>query len=213
MDYLVMQNRANAGEIEPARVISARDKIVAVIGGGDTGSDCVGTASRQGAKEIHQLEILPEPPSDRTADNPWPEWPRILRTSTSHEEGCMRRWCVTTKKLTGKNGEVTHLHGAEVEWQADGPRYKMRELPGTEFVMPVDLVLLAMGFVHVEHSDLVEKMGLSLDKKGNIITDDNFETSISGVFAAGDAASGASLVVRAIDAGRKAADAIDRKLK
>ncbi len=213
MDYLAQQNRLNAGEEVPeADRIDAAGKIVVVIGGGDTGSDCVGTARRQGAEEIHQIEILPKPPDTTPDDTPWPTWPRVLRTSTSHEEGCKRRWCVLTKRLTGVGVRVSRLHGCEVEWERTGGEWKMKEVPGTEFSMPVDLVLLAMGFLHVAHSGLVESMGLDLDDRGNVVTDENLMTSEPGVFAAGDTVRGASLIVHAIRNGREAAEGIDRYL-
>ena len=213
MDFLVQQNRLVAGDPPPppADRISAQGKIVVVIGGGDTGSDCVGTALRQGACEVHQLEILPRPPETRSTATPWPMWPEILRTSTSQEEGCQRRWGVLTKRLSGVNVRATRLHGAEVEWSR-GPRgWEMKEIPGTEFSMPVDLVLLATGFLHVVHPGLVETLGLGLDPRGNVVVDD-YMTSEEGIFAAGDTTLGASLVVRAIDAGREAARRIDTYL-
>ncbi|MBN1766418.1 MAG: glutamate synthase subunit beta [Sedimentisphaerales bacterium] len=213
MQYLIQQNKINSGEdIGEEKIISARDKIVVVIGGGDTGSDCVGTARRQGAKEIHQFEILPQPPDTRPLDTPWPQWPRILRTSTSHQEGCRRRWGILTKKLTGSYTRVEQLHAIEVEWSRESGVWKMKEVPGTEFTMNVDLILLAMGFVHVQHQGLVEQLGLQLDNRGNIEVT-NYATSKPGVFSAGDAAIGASLVVRAIFAGREAAAAIDAWLR
>ncbi len=210
LDYLRQQNIVNdGGMIDPARRISAEGKVVVVIGGGDTGSDCVGTACRQGAKEIYQYEIMPQPPAQRSSDTPWPWWPNILRTSTSQEEAGERRWCILTKELKGSDGLAKELHGIQVQWQDDGTgRKTFKEVPGSEFVQKVDLVLLAMGFVHVQHSGLVSQMGLELDGRGNIKTD-NYATSEQGVFAAGDAGSGASLVVRAINSGRKAAVAID----
>jgi glutamate synthase (NADPH/NADH) small chain len=213
LDFLGQQNRVNGGEfVDPAAVISAKDKTVVVIGGGDTGSDCVGTARRQGASQIVQMEIMPQPPKERPAETPWTTWPRILRSSTSHEEGCTRRWAVLTKKLVGDGQQVKELHGVQVEWNAGPGGYKMKELPGTEFVQQADLVLLAMGFAHVVHAGLVQNMGLKLDPKGNLAVDENCMTSQTGVFAVGDAAAGASLVVHAIAAGRKAAEAIDRFL-
>lgn len=213
MEYLKQQNQINAGDsLESQRIITARDKIVAVIGGGDTGSDCVGTAIRQGAKEVHQFEILPQPPQERPGDTPWPAWPRILRTSSSHQEGCHRHWSVMTKKLSGIEVRVSQLHGIQVNWVQDGSSWKVQEIPGTEFTLDVDLVLLAMGFVHVQHNKLIEDLALALDDKGNIKTDAAFMTSIPGVFAAGDAIKGASLVVHAINLGRQAAEAIDRYL-
>jgi len=214
MDFLWQQNKRNGGETICARKpILARDKIVAVIGGGDTGSDCVGTAIRQGAKTIHQLEILPQPPEQRPADTPWPQWPRILRTSSSQQEGCTRRWSVLTKKLTGQNQKVQQLHAVLVDWTTTDKGPQMAELAGTEFALDVDLVILALGFVHPQHAGLVEDFALALDRRGNIHTDDNHMTSQPAVFAAGDAVSGASLVVRAIHNGRQAAAGIDRYLQ
>lgn len=214
MKYLSQQNHLNAGDkIAAEQIISAAGKRVAVIGGGDTGSDCVGTARRQGATDIVQMEILPEPPKERPADTPWPNWPRILRTSTSHEEGCTRRWSVLTKQLVGQGNKVTELHGIEVQWTSDGKGYQMSEVKGSEFVLKADLVLLAMGFTHVVQKGLVEKLGLALDGRGNVKTDDNSMTSQEGVFAAGDSSEGASLVVRAIASGRKAAAGVDHWLK
>jgi glutamate synthase (NADPH) small chain len=212
MEYLTQQNRANAGELESSvEQISARDRVVVVIGGGDTGSDCVGTAIRQGAKEVHLFEILPQPPEGRNPATPWPDWPRILRTSTSHEEGCHRRWCVQVKRLTGVGVRVNELHGCDVEWVGENGM-EMREVSGSGFSMKVDLVLLAMGFIHVVHQGLVDAMDLELDRRGNVVIDSSFMTKEEGLFAAGDTATGASLVVRGIDAGRKAAAAIDEWL-
>ena len=211
LDYLRQQNRLNAGEElaagEPR--ITAQGRVAVIIGGGDTGSDCVGTAVRQGARQVHQLEILPQPPERANPETPWPQWPRILRTSTSHEEGCQRRWSVLTRRLAGAEVQVHELHGVEVEWRGADGRWTMHERPGTEFHMPADLVLIAMGFIHVAHGPLVSALGLSLDDRGNIATTD-YQTSEPGVFAAGDAALGASLVVKAIAEGRQAAEAIDR---
>lgn len=213
MDFLTQQNRINHGEqIERTELISAKDKVVVVIGGGDTGSDCVGTARRQGAKEIHQLEILPEPPESRPPDTPWPEWPRIMRTSSSHEEGCQRRWSVMTKRFVGREITVTGLDCVKVEWFEKKGQWKLKEIPGTEFDLEADLVLIAMGFVHVEHNKLIEDLGLKLDGSGNVAVD-NYQTTASDVFAAGDTVSGASLVVRAIDSGRMMAATVDKWLK
>jgi len=210
MDFLTRQNRLVAGDrVDEDRNLSARDKIVVVIGGGDTGSDCVGTSLRQGASQVHQLEILPKPPDGANPETPWPLWPRILRTSTSHEEGCLRRWGVLTRRFIRQGPRVTELVGVEVEWTSGPNGWTMTELPGTEFRMKADLVLLAMGFAHVVRSGLIEQMGLRLDPRGNVAVSD-YMTSEEGVFAAGDTTLGASLVVRAIDAGREAAEAIDR---
>jgi NAD(P)H-dependent glutamate synthase small subunit len=213
MDYLKAQNKlCNNEPVDESAIITAKNKVVVVIGGGDTGSDCVGTARRQEAKEIHQLEILPKPPETRPPDTPWPMWPRIMRTATSHEEGCNRQWSVCTKKFSGVETRVTQLHCCRVEWfQKDGS-WKLRELPGTEFTLDADMVLLAMGFLHVSHNGFVKELGLKLDESGNIAVD-NYQTSQPAVFAAGDTVNGASLVVRAIDSGRQAAAAIDNWLK
>jgi glutamate synthase (NADPH/NADH) small chain len=183
-----------------------------VIGGGDTGSDCVGTSNRQGAAKVYQFEILPQPPEQRPDETPWPTWPKILRTSSSHKEGCVRKWCIATKRLTGEDNRVKHLYGVEVEWVNDGGRWKMSEKKGTEFTMDVDLVLLAMGFVHVVHRGVIEELGLALDPRGNVVGE-GYRTSQPGVFVAGDAHTGASLVVRAIRHGRDAADAVDAYLR
>jgi len=182
-----------------------------VIGGGDTGSDCVGTARRQGAKSITQLEILPKPPDSRPPDTPWPFWPRIMRTSTSHEEGCERLWSVMTQRIGGVENRATTLHCCQVEWTRQRGQWKLNPVPDSEFEIPADLVLLAMGFVHVVHRGLIEEFGLKLDERGNIVVKD-YQTSEPWVFAAGDSVLGASLVVRAIDGGRNAAEAVDRWL-
>ena len=214
MDYLTEQNKLS--DDEPANessIVTAKDKVVVVIGGGDTGSDCVGTARRQGATKIYQLEILPEPPRTRPPDTPWPMWPRIVRTSSSHEEGCERRWSVCTKKFSGGAGiRADKLHGCQVEWIKKSDGWKMKEIPGTDFTLKADLVLLALGFVHVVHEGLIKDLGLQLDEQGNIAAD-NYQTSQPWVFAAGDAVNGASLVVHAINSGRQAATAIDQWLK
>ncbi len=213
MDYLKTQNKICSGEeIDESVIITAKNKAVVVIGGGDTGSDCVGTARRQGAKEIHQLEILPKPPQSRPPDTPWPMWPRIMRTSTSHEEGCKRQWSVMTKKFSGVETRVNQLHCCRVEWFRKDSSWKFKELPGTEFTLDADMVLLATGFLHVPHNGLVKEFGLKLDESGNVAVD-NYQTSQPEVFAAGDTVDGASLVVQAIDSGRQAAAAIDNWLK
>jgi glutamate synthase (NADPH/NADH) small chain len=215
MDYLAQQNRIVSGECteHDGERISARDKVVVVIGGGDTGSDCVGTANRQGAREVHQFEILPKPPVERPPDTPWPTWPRILRTSDSHEEGCLRRWSVRTRSFSGVGVRVHALHGCEVDWEQGAKGWHMTDRPGTEFSMDVGLVLLAMGFVHVVHSGLVDALALKLDRRGNVVLNGDSMTSREGVFAAGDTVAGASLVVRAIHAGRQTAANINRWLR
>jgi len=213
MDFLSQQSRLCAAQLlSGERLISARDKVVGVIGGGDTGSDCVGTALRQGAREVHQFEILPKPPEGSNPQTPWPDWPRIMRTSSSHEEGCRRRWGILTKRFSGVETRVTELHAVEVDW-TDGPAGPaMKERPGSEFSMKVDLVILAMGFLHVLHEGLVGQLGLQLDARGNILAEGG-RASTEGVFAAGDSVEGASLVVRAIASGRAAAATIDTWLR
>lgn len=212
MDYLTQQNKVVAGEIPTNKKrVLAKDKVVVVIGGGDTGSDCVGTANRQGAKVVHQFEILPKPSDTIPAHTPWPMWPQILRSSSSHKEGCERRWSVLTKKLTGRGKRVTELHAIEVDWEQGPGGWRMKEKPGTEFSMKVDLVLLAMGFVHVVHKGLIKQLGVDLDDRGNVVID-NYMTNKPGIFAAGDTERGASLVVTAIYAGRQAAQSIHRWL-
>jgi NADPH-dependent glutamate synthase beta subunit-like oxidoreductase len=214
MDYLRAQNRLNEGNksLEGDNALSAKGKVVVVIGGGDTGSDCVGTARRQGAKEIHQLEILPQPPQSRPVDTPWPMWPRIMRTSSSHEEGVNRMWSVMTKSFSGIETRVSKLNCCKVEWIKKDKGWQIKEIAGTDFTIPADLVILALGFEHVEHTGLVKSLHLQLDGQGNIMVN-NFQTSEPAVFAAGDAILGASLVARAIYSGRSAADAIDQWLK
>lgn len=216
MDFLTRSNKFVSGEIAQDGLISAKGKNVLVIGGGDTGSDCVGTSNRQGAKKVMQFEILPKPREWKEAWNPvWPNWPQILRTSTSHEEGCERDWAITTKRFTGEDGKVREAHCARVEWVLDKAtgQYKMKELPGSEFKVQVDLVLLAMGFVHVEHVKFLAELGIQFDARGNVVVDTNYMSSVPGVFAAGDTVRGASLVVWAISQGRQAAQAVDSYLK
>ena len=159
-----------------------------------------------------QFEILPKPPETRPPDTPWPMWPRIMRTSSSHEEGCERRWGVMTKKFSGQETKLGNIHCCQVEWIKEAGNWKIKEVPDTDFALEVDLVILAMGFLHVVHEGLTKNLGLQLDEKGNIVVNDH-QTSEPWVFAAGDSASGASLVVHAINSGRQAAAAIDRWLK
>ena len=214
MDFLPQQNRRVAGDstaIGDRSGITAKKKHVIVVGGGDTGSDCVGTSIRQGAFSVTQLEILPRPPEDTNPETPWPFWPKIMRTSSSQEEGCQRYWSALTKAITGKSGRVTHLHGCEVDWVQGHRGWEIRELPGSDFTLPADLILIAMGFVHVVHEELVEKLGIQLDGRGNVAVD-HWMTSVPGVFAAGDTVRGASLVVHAINHGRLAAAAVDKWL-
>jgi NADPH-dependent glutamate synthase beta subunit-like oxidoreductase len=211
MDFLTQNNRRVAGDNIPADTeITAQGKDVVVIGGGDTGSDCIGTSIRQGAKSVTQLELLPEPPAERDVLNPWPEWPRIVRTSSSQEEGCERKWSVNTKECVGTDGAVRQLRCVKLNWSIENGRPVFEEIPGSEFTLDAQLVLLAMGFVHVEHGALVREFQLELDRRGNVVVDENYMTSKPGVFAAGDSMTGASLVVRAIFHGRQAAAAADR---
>lgn len=215
MDYLGQQNKIIAGKkFADDELIAALDKKVVVIGGGDTGSDCVGTANRQGAMSVTQLEIMPMPSKERTEDQPWPLWPTLLKTSSSHEEGCDRNWNVMTKKFIGENGKLTKILASKVEWtkDADG-RMNMTEVPGSEFEIEADLVFLAMGFTHVVQDGPVADLKLKLDNRGNIETNEKYMTSVDGVFSAGDANRGASLVVYAIQEGREAAAGIDEYLK
>lgn len=216
MDFLTRQNQRVSGEIpasDPEMTAAGQD--VVVIGGGDTGSDCIGTSRRQGARSVTQLEILPKPPDDRRPENPWPVWPDVLRVSSSHEEGCERLWAVSTKEFAGGPGGVEALRCLRLEWSEPDPsgRRTFREIPGSGFEIPAGLVLLALGFVHAEHGPLVRDLSLPTDPRGNLVVDADFMTPTPGVFAAGDATSGASLVVRAIDYGRRAAAGIDRYLE
>ncbi len=212
MEYLEQQNRVVRGEVIPEdERITARDKHVIVLGGGDTGSDCIGTANRQGAKSITQIEILPAPPATRPPHEPWPTWPKLYKVTSSHEEGCERLFNIVTKAfIPGKDGRrVKRLACARVEWgKSNNGRHEMIEVPGSEFELKADLVLLALGFVHIEQQGLVAALGLELDGRGNIAIDSQHRTNVEGVFAAGDSHRGASLVVWAIQEGRLAAAAI-----
>jgi glutamate synthase (NADPH/NADH) small chain len=208
MDFLTQQNRRVAGEHVPDEgAILATGKHVVVIGGGDTGSDCIGTSHRQGAKSVTSFEIMPRPPEERAVSTPWPQWPLMLRTSSSHEEGGSRDWSVSTERITG-NGRVEQLHCVRVEFRAG----KFERVAGSEFVLPADLVLLAMGFVHPEREGVVEQLGVALDQRGNVRIDKNCMASVRGVFAAGDCQRGQSLVVWAIADGRRAARGVDQYL-
>lgn len=216
MEYLTKVNKYLAGDLSENDIISAKKKTVLVIGGGDTGSDCVGTANRQGAKKVYQYEILPEPKLWQEDWNPeWPFWPAILRTSSAHEEGCEREWSILTKRFLGRGIHVKQAYCTRVQWIPDkkATQTKMEEIPDSEFILDVDLVLLATGFVHVEHSKLLKDLMVQLDKRGNIKVTKEYSTSCPGVFAAGDAVTGASLVVRAIYNGRQAALQVDEYLK
>lgn len=214
MDFLTQQNKVNHGiRIPDDERIIAHGKDVVVIGGGDTGSDCVGTSARQGAKSITQIEIMPVPPDVRSTDNPWPYWANVLRSSSSHEEGCERLWSTATRKCLGEYNRVRQLEITEIKWTKVGNKMKMKEVPGTKRLISADLVLLAMGFEHCVHEGIAEEFGLEFDARGNIKTNQDFMTSKPGVFAAGDAAIGASLVVRAIFHGRSLAKSVDSFLR
>lgn len=215
VDYLTQQNKALVGEnISSEERILATNKHVIVIGGGDTGADCVGTANRQGARSVTQLEILPKPPDQRAADNPWPLWANVYKTSSSHKEGCQRHFNVSTQKFQGENRVLQSLLTSRVMWNQDNAgRYQMAEIPNSEREYQADLVLLAMGFVHVMKDGLVTDLGLELTERGNISVDENYHTNIDGVFAAGDAKRGASLVVWAIQEGKETAKKINSFLR
>jgi glutamate synthase (NADPH/NADH) small chain len=210
MDYLPLQNKRCEGDnVSDDAFITAKDKNVVIIGGGDTGADCLGTAHRQGARSIVQFELLPKPPAERAADNPWPNWPNIFRTSSAHEEGGDREYCVMTKSFTGRrDGQVAQLHAVRVQFEGRN----LKEVPGTEFTLDADLVLLAMGFLGPERKGMLEQLGVAINERGNVTTDAEKMTSVPGVFAAGDMARGQSLVVWAIREGRQAAKFIDKYL-
>ena len=208
MDFLPQQNKRIAGN-QVANQILATGKRVVIIGGGDTGADCLGTCHRQGARSVLQFEIMPMPPQDRHPSTPWPLWPLQLRTESAHEEGGIRDWAANTTKFTGdENGNVKELHGVRV-----GPPPKFEPIPGTEFAIEADLVLLAMGFTGPVKQGMVEQLGLELDARGNVATNGNYASSVPGTFSAGDMRRGQSLVVWAIAEGRGAAKAIDEYLK
>jgi glutamate synthase (NADPH/NADH) small chain len=215
MEYLTQQNRVNAGDdIPPEQRITAEGKRVVIIGGGDTGADCLGTAIRQGAKEVYQIELLPKPPLKRDElTQPWPTYPMILRTSSAHEEGGIREWSINTKWFEGdEHGNVKRLHAVRLEWYTDSSgRRQFREIPGSEFSLDVELVLLAMGFLHPQHDGLLDSLGVEYDERGNVKTM-NYATSVPGVFAAGDMRRGQSLIVWAISEGREAAHYVDKYL-
>ncbi|MBW1924278.1 MAG: glutamate synthase subunit beta [Deltaproteobacteria bacterium] len=211
MDYLTQQNKRVSGEsLGDEEEIHAEGKNVVVIGGGDTGSDCLGTALRQGARRVVQLEILPKPPESRPPSTPWPEWPRILRPSHAHKEGGELLWSVTVKAFEGSGGRVEKLRCVAVDWESQGEKGPPRpvERPGSEFEVKADLVCLAMGFSGPEAVSKLDNLGLTLDARGNVRADDRRMTNVEGVFTAGDMRSGQSLVVRAIADGRKAAAGI-----
>lgn len=218
MEFLPQQNKRNEGDAIPEDIsLTAKDKNVLIIGGGDTGSDCLGTSLRQGAKNVYQFELLPQPPEERAENNPWPQWPKIYRVTSSHEEAeeNVTKFCVSTRKFTGKDGKVSKVHAVRIEFGDPDPktgRPQIKEVPGSEFELDVDLVLLAMGFVHPIHEGMIQELDVKLDGRGNVGCDHNKMTSIDGVFVAGDMSRGQSLVVWAIAEGREAARGVDQYL-
>ncbi|MDP3791885.1 MAG: glutamate synthase subunit beta [Candidatus Omnitrophota bacterium] len=215
MDYLIQANRVVAGnKIPREELINAKDKKVLIIGGGDTGADCVGTAHRQGASCVMQVEVLGKPAECRTPDFPWPKYPILFKVSTSHEEGGERQWAVLTKKFTGQNGNVKKAHCVKLDFsQKDEKNCPiMKEIPGSEFEIDADLVILAIGFVHPEHNNLLRELKVEFDNRGNVKTGEDYMTSHKGVFAAGDMRRGQSLIVWAISEGRRGAHNIDKYL-
>jgi glutamate synthases, NADH/NADPH, small subunit len=213
MEFLSQQNQLIMGEsVDENNLISAKDKHVLVIGGGDTGSDCVGTSIRQGAVKVTQIEIMPQPPVDKNPDTPWPFYPNILKTSSSHQEGCVRKWALNTNKFVGEKGQLTEVHVEEVEWTKDeSGRWSMKATGKTD-VIKADLVFLALGFIHPVHEGLLTELGVEFDGRGNVAVDKTSQSTVKKVFATGDAAMGASLVVRAIASGRKVAEDIHNSL-
>jgi glutamate synthase (NADPH/NADH) small chain len=207
MQFLPQQNKVVAGDAVPEQILATGKRVV-IIGGGDTGADCLGTCHRHGAKSIHQFEIMPMPPAERAPSTPWPLWPLQLRTESAHEEGGNRDWALNTAKFTGDDqGNVKQLHAMRV-----GPPPKFEPRPGTELVMDVDLVLLALGFMGPVKNGMIDQLGVNLDPRGNISTGGDYMSSVPGVFAAGDMRRGQSLVVWAISEGRKAAASVDKYL-
>jgi glutamate synthase (NADPH) small chain len=207
MEFLPQQNRVCEGDAVAGQILATGKRVV-IIGGGDTGADCLGTTHRQKPAAVHQFELLPMPPKERSPLTPWPLWPMQLRIEGAHEEGGVREWSIATTKFTGdENGNVKQLHGVRV-----GPAPKFEPQPGAEFIMDADLVLLAMGFLGPVRKGMIEQLGVKLDARGNVATDENYMTSVPGVFAAGDMRRGQSLVVWAISEGRKAASGVDKYL-
>jgi glutamate synthase (NADPH/NADH) small chain len=211
MDYLTLQNRRCEGDAVPDDAfITARGKHVVIIGGGDTGADCLGTVHRQGAASVHQFELLPRPPDVRAPDNPWPQWPNIFRVSPAHEEGGERVYAVSTQQFTGDaGGRVRTLRAVTVDMVREGGRLDFRPVPGTEFELDAELVLLAMGFLGPERPGMLTDLGVKLTERGNVWRDENWMTSVPGVFACGDMQRGQSLIVWAIAEGRSAARGVD----
>lgn len=212
MEYLPQANKVQEGD-KVENQINAKGKHVVILGGGDTGADCIGTANRQGAKSVTSFELLPQPPDERPSDNPWPQWARIFRMAPAHEEGGERLYSLLTKKFTGENGVIKKLHAVKLDWiaQPSGPP-KMQEIAGSEFEIDADLVFLAMGFLGPEKNPLFEKLGIELDQRTNVKADANKMTNVPGVFVAGDMTRGQSLIVWAIAEGRTAARGVDQWL-
>jgi len=214
MFYLPQQNRRNLGiSVDPKTSITAKGKRVIILGGGDTGSDCLGTANRQGAVWVKQFELMPDLPKERALDNPWPNWAFIKRMSTSHDEGVEQDYAIMTKSFSGENGKLQKLHGIRLEFGPKDPktgRRPMKEISGSDFEVECDMVLLAMGFTGPVRQGMLEELGIELDERGNVKTDPDIKaTSVPKVFAAGDMARGQSLVVWAINEGRRAARGVD----
>jgi glutamate synthase (NADPH/NADH) small chain len=217
MEYLTESNRRCEGDavaaLDDPAAISAKDKHVIIIGGGDTGADCLGTAHRQGARSVHQLELLSRPPDARAPDNPWPQWPNIFRVSSAHEEGGERLYAISTQRFSGSaDGRVTTLHAVEVRTASSNGRPVFEPVPGSEFELAADLVLLAMGFLGPERHGMLDQLGVRLTERGNVWRDANWMTSVPGVFTAGDMQRGQSLIVWAIAEGRSAARGVDQYL-
>lgn len=214
MDYLTLQNhRCEGDSIPDAEFVSAAGKRVVIIGGGDTGADCLGTAHRQGARSIHQLELLPQPPDTRAPDNPWPQWPNIFRVSPAHEEGGERLYAVSTQRfIADATGRVRGLEAVKVEVLGEGGRLDIRPIRGSQFTLPAELVLLAMGFLGPEQPGMLTDLGIRLTERGNVWRDENWMTNVPGVFACGDMQRGQSLIVWAIAEGRSAARGVDTYL-
>jgi glutamate synthase (NADPH/NADH) small chain len=214
MEYLTQSNRRCEGDTVPAdREITAQGKHVVIIGGGDTGADCLGTTNRQGAKSVHQLEIMPRPPEHRAADNPWPQYPYVYRVTSAHEEGVERVYSVSTKRFIGDDhGRLKALELVKVDLVREGGRVSFKEVTGSEFTLPCELALLAMGFTGPEKPGMLESLGVKLTERGNVWRDDNWMTSVPGVFTAGDMQRGQSLIVWAIAEARSAARGIDKYL-
>ena len=211
MEYLPGSNRVQEGDLG-ANPIDAEGRDVIIIGGGDTGADCLGTALRQGARSIHQFEIMPRPPDERPDANPWPTWPMIYRVSSAHEEGGVREFAINTSEFVGRDGQLIALRTHRVEQVVADGRMSFEPIEGSEQDFPADLVFLAMGFTGPERNELLDGLGLDLDPRGNVARNDEFLTSVDGVYVCGDMGRGQSLIVWAIAEGRSCAAAVDRVL-